>query len=181
MAVFRARIVKQHSTKLIKWENRYYVKAESLEAAHGNVTTFLAEMEAAIHNASINIIQAITSDLPEGGDFISSPLSLIGLNGVSGDELPGILTLNAVFNKMGFGLPDRKYYHVFWGETGQAGGVWSETPLAAADTALNEGVFNMSHGSTPLCDIEGDEWLSALALSQVGSHKFSKRSKRAVS
>src|SRR5689334_721280 len=117
MAVFQVRVKKQHDTKLITWENRYYVDGEDIADVSNNALDLVVAAEQAIHNAGVSIILQVTSDLPEGGEFISVPLSAACSNGVSGDELPGVLTLNCVFQTPGHGRPDRKYYHVFWGET----------------------------------------------------------------
>lgn len=181
MAVFQVRLKKQHDTKLITWENRYFVSSDDLATAHSAALSDLVTMEQGLHNAGITIIQVITSDLPPGGDFASSVVSAACSNGVSGDELPGILTLNCVFDVTGFGRPDRKYYHVFWGETGQAGGVWGSTERAAALTTLLSGISAMDLDGAPLCDKDGHQWtLLATVEPQVGHHKFSKRSRRAV-
>jgi hypothetical protein len=180
MPIYRVRVRKKHDTKLIEWENRYYVDADSLTTASFAANTVLVAAEQAVHNAGITIIRVITSDLPEGGDFVSVPLNQACENGVAGDELPGILTLNVAFDKVGFGRNDGKFYHVFWGETGQAAGLWSDTPLNAAGTVLTNMLDDMTSAGASLCDIEGHLWSSATPIKEVGHHKFSKRSKRAI-
>lgn len=178
--VFQVRVRKQHDTKLIKWENRYYVLASDLLSAHTAAGNSLVTMEAGIHNAGITIIELITSDLPEGGDFIAENLTVPCTNGISGDELPGILTLNCTFQKTGFGRPDRKYYHGFYGEVGQAAGLWVPTVTDGAAGVIADGIGGMSTDGAPLCSREGNVWLGVTVLEEVGHHKFSKRSRRAV-
>lgn len=181
MTVFQVRLRKKHDTKLIEWENRYYVSASDLPTARSAALNELADMEAAIHNAGVTIVNVTVSDLPPGGDFTSDTVDHPCGNGVSGDELPGILTLNVVANTSGFGRPDRKYYHVFWGETGQAGGLWGADEVAAVNVVLATGLSAMQDADAPLCDIDGNLWQTpVVAVREVGHHKFSKRSKRAV-
>jgi hypothetical protein len=180
MAVFRVRVKKQHSTKLITWENRYYMSGDDLSSVHAKAFDLLIPCEQAIHQATVNIIGLVTSDLPVGGDFISTPVSAACLNGVSGDELPGILTLNITFDVEGFGLPDRKYYHVFWGETGQAGGVWGTTETDNVEDAFQTLFDSLEGTGVAMCDLDGNAWNTARTIGEVGHHKFSKRSKRAV-
>lgn len=180
MTIFQVRIKKQHDTKLITWENRYYVDASSISVASNTCLDLLVVAEQNIHNAGITIIEQVTSDLPLGGSFIAVPLSAACVNGVSGDELPGILTLNCQFLNTAHGRPDRKYYHVFWGETGQAGGVWGSTERTAVVSILDGLIADMDAAGCPLTDVDGNHWVIATADAQVGHHKFSKRSKRAV-
>jgi hypothetical protein len=181
MSVFQVRLRKKHDTKLIEWENRYYVSASDLPTARSAALNELADAEAAIHNAGVTIVNVTVSDLPVGGDFTSDAVDHACGNGISGDELPGILTVNVVANKVGFGRPDRKYYHVFWGETGQAAGLWGADEIADVNVVLSTLYSAMIDADAPLCDAEGNLWqLPIVALREVGHHKFSKRSKRAV-
>ena len=180
MVVFRVRIEKQHATKLIKWENRYYMSGDDLSSVHAKAINVMVPLEQAIHQASINIVRCVTSDLPEGGDFISTTLSEACLNGQSGDELPLVLTLNCVADKEGFGRPDRKYYHVGWGETAQAGGVWVTTATDGVEDAFAAMFDALESTGVAVCDLGGDAWNTVSTIGEVGTHKFSKRSKRAV-
>jgi hypothetical protein len=180
MPVYRVRIRKQHDVRLIEWENRYYVQADTISDADSIAGVALVDCETAIHNAGVTIIRRVVSDLPTGGAFITTPLSVACTGGQAGDELPPFLTANVTADVEGFGLPDRKYYHTFWGESAQAGGQWSPTALDTISDAYQTLFDTLSGSGAAVVDVEGNAWVSVTALSPVGSHKFSKRSKRAV-
>lgn len=180
MPIFQVRVRKRHDTKLIEWENRYYVSGSGLSSVSLACLDMLIPAEQGIHNAGVTIIRQTTSDLPVGGDFIAVPLDAACTNGVSGEPLPIFLTLNCQFDTTGFGRLDRKYYHVCWGETGQNDGVWDSTPRLAVSSILNGVIADMFSNDTPICDVDGNTWQTAVVDAAVGSHKFSKRSKRAV-
>lgn len=179
MTVFICRLRKQHSTKLIQWENRYYLSAADLATAHAAAIDALTAMEAAFHQATINIIKVVTSDL-SNDTFIAADTAIACTYGASGDELPGILTVNASFNVSAFGRPDRKFYHTYYGETAQTGGEWTPTITDAVHDALVAGIDAVADDDARLCDIDGNFWTTPAVKNVVGYHQFSKRSRRAV-
>jgi hypothetical protein len=182
MTIFIVDITKQHSVNLMEWGNRYLVRATDLTEA-ASAVPFLTDLEAGMHQATVNILQArVRVFAPGVAPYISIPIDAAGTVGETGPEMPAITTINVQVVVAGFGRPSRKFYHGFYGTSAMHLTVsqqWTDTRVNAAQSLLQTAIADLGTNATPLVDPDDQEWTDAVIVRKVfGSHQFTKQSPR---
>lgn len=170
--------IKKRSYDGYEFGNRYLLEADTLQAAGGGATLIL-EQEQAMHYNNVTFLYMRTSDTTPLTDvFETLPLSFTGLRVAGTQLLPSILTVNAKIGVSGGGRPSRKFYHLGAQESDQDAGKWTTAIQDLVTTALYQMISDVQTTESLLVDPDGQPWLSVAVPVQVGTHQWSKRSRR---
>lgn len=170
--------IKKRSYDGYEFGNRYLLEADSLEAA-GSGATLILEQEQLMHYDNVTFLYVRTSDTQPLTDvFETLPLSFTGLRTSTSNRLPSILTVNAKIGVTGGGRPSRKFYHLGSSENDQDAGQWNTATRDLVTTALYQMISDVQTTGSLLVDPDGQPWLAVAVQAQVGTHQWSKRSRR---
>ena len=177
MAIYNV-YIKKRSYDGYEFGNRYLLEADSLTDAGSGATLILAQ-EQAMHYDNVTFLYMRTSDTTPLTDvFQTLPLSFTGLRTATSQLLPSILTVNANIGISGGGRPSRKFYHLGAPEGDQDAGKWNAATIDLVTTALYEMISDVQTTQSLLVDPDGQPWVSVAVPAQVGTHQWSKRSRR---
>ena len=170
--------IKKRSYDGYEFGNRYLLEADTLEAAGGGATLIL-EQEQRMHYDNVTFLYVRTSDTTPLTDvFETLPLSFTGLRTSTSNRLPSILTVNAKIGVTGGGRPSRKFYHLGSSENDQDAGQWNTATRDLVTTALYQMISDVQTTGSLLVDPDGQPWLAVAVQAQIGTHQWSKRSRR---
>jgi hypothetical protein len=170
MAIYSVDIEKLYQNEY--WTNRYLVQVADL--AGGQVAgSAIANMERNFHQNTVTFTRYRVSDnTPNTDVYTTVPLNLPGLRGSVGEYMPLFNVVRVDFGVAGGGRPSRKYYRLPLGEGDQAGGILADGTVTAVDNALQPIL------AQPVCDPQGQIWVSIAVARQVGMRQLRRGSKR---
>lgn len=178
MARFIIDITKLCVSKNQRFGNRYIVEAADVTAAAAAVDPIVTA-EKVIHSGDVAFINGRVADRIPGTDvYISLPLSGVGTAGDATQQLPIVLTTNVQFIVAGFGRPSRKFYHACLNESFQDGGQWVDSYATNVLAALTTLISDATAAGAPIVDPQGQAWVTPVFRKLVGTHQFTKRSRR---
>lgn len=170
--------VKKRSYDGHEFGNRYLVEADDLATATAASTAIVAR-ERDFHFNSVTFLYVRSSDIAPNTDiFTTTPLDGTGFRETTTQRLPSILTVNMKIGVAGGGRPSRKFYHIGAGEEQQIDGKWVASYLSLVKGDLEGMITDVQAYDALLVDPQGSPWTTVVAQEQVGTHQWSKRSKR---
>lgn len=170
--------VKKRSYDGHEFGNRYLVEADDLATATAASTAIVAR-ERDFHFNSVTFLYVRSSDITPNTDvFTTTPLDGTGFRETTTQRLPTILTVNMKIGVAGGGRPSRKFYHIGAGEEQQIDGKWVASYLSLIKGDLEGMITDVQAYDALLVDPQGSPWTTVVAQEQVGTHQWSKRSKR---
>lgn len=170
--------VKKRSYDGHEFGNRYLVEADDLATATAAGTAIVAR-ERDFHFNSVTFLYVRSSDITPNTDvFTTIPLDGTGFRETTSQRLPSILTVNMKIGVAGGGRPSRKFYHIGAGEEQQTDGKWVASYLSLVKGDLEGMITDVQAYDALLVDPQGSPWTTVVAQEQVGTHQWSKRSKR---
>lgn len=177
MAIYNI-YVKKRSYEGHEFGNRYLVEADDLASANAASSAIVAR-ERDFHFTSVTFLYVRTSDTAPNTDvFTTTPLDGTGFRTAATQLLPSILTVNVKIGVAGGGRPSRKFYHVGAGEGEQDASKWAPSYLTLVKGDLEGMIADVQTYDVLLVDPQGSPWAAVVAQEQVGTHQWSKRSKR---
>ena len=171
MPVFRVTIKKSYLGE--DWENRYYVRADTIADVFNQGVGILVQREREFHSTATQFVAARLDDNIPGSDvFFTISLGGTGLREPTNDLLPLFNTVRVDFSASTGGYPGRKYYRGVLGSGDILLGVIQPAVRTQVETILDNLFIELTDANFALVDADDDQHVNAVVTPAVAMRQL---------
>jgi hypothetical protein len=181
MPIFAVQVFKTHPLNGSReWSNVYHVRCGTSLIAIG-IAGEIVTAEKAFHNVSTTFTRARASSITPGDDdFQTQVYNEPGERTDPSQNYPLWDTVRVDITVVGGGRPSRKFYRLPLGETDVVNLVVDGTLRSTIDTALEALRVSLDTATTPLVDLDDQEWQDVAAAPNVQMRQLHRKRKRSA-